>query len=81
MTPDELRDIQARAKAELAKIDTAHTEENENRLRAEFERRGWKLTRSGSGKSGFTLVDPGRTRISGLTLADAQNLFKKIAKS
>ena len=81
MTPDELRDIQARAKAELAKIDAAHTEENEDRLRAEFERYGWKLMRSSSAKSSFTLVDPGRARISGLTLADAQNLLKKIAKS
>ena len=70
MTPQEM----------LARIDKAHTKENEAKLKAEFKRHGMKLTRSGSGKSGSSITDQRGVTIAGMTLADAEDVLKKVEK-
>jgi len=75
MTPVDRSDILAKAQAEVARIAIANNQENLDRLRAEFEQRGWKLTGTLKNKSSFTLRDPNGASMTGLNLADVGSLL------
>lgn len=79
MTADEMSEITSKAQAEIARIDSAHTEENRDRLKVKFEKLGWKLTGTLRRKSGFALRSPDGNTISGISLDDAEGVLTKMS--
>jgi len=76
-----MEDLAEKAAAALARIKAFDTPENEHRLRAELAKHGWKLKGKAPGKARFAVVDPKGNEISGTTLADVDDLAKKIQSS
>lgn len=75
MTPDEINEIRAQAQAVRDRFDKAHTAENFERLQAEFEKRGCKLTGTMRRKTSFKLTDSNGVQISGLSLATLEEML------